>query len=98
MFCLLSLAFGNTCNGVFLDGFEVNSTQLQRRYNSSSNSNSSSISSVSSTSSESDNAMAIEHGDLEADADSLASKRSASSSNDQLENNGRKAVIFSFWT
>lgn len=85
------MAFGNSCNGAFLDEIEVNDIRLQRRYNSSSNSNSSSISSVSSTSSESDRAMTI-GGDLEADADSLASKRSALSSNEQLENDGHRMV------
>lgn len=93
IFYLVSMALGNPSNGVFLDGIEVDDMRLQRRYNSSSNSNSSSISSVSSTSSESDPAMTTGGGDLEADADSLASKRSALSSSEQLENDGHRLVI-----
>lgn len=86
------LAFGSMHNGAIHDS-ELNNMRLQRRYNSSSNSNSSSISSVSSTSSESDHAMPAAGGcDLEADADSLGSKRSALSSNDQLEIDGHKMV------
>ncbi|XP_068635779.1 mediator of RNA polymerase II transcription subunit 13 isoform X2 [Aristolochia californica] len=74
--------YGNSGN------FESNATRRQHRYNSSSNSNSSSISSISSTSSDSDFGPTARTGDLETDADSLASRQSGLSTNDQLENDG----------
>ncbi|KAG9454603.1 hypothetical protein H6P81_007507 [Aristolochia fimbriata] len=68
--------------------FESNGTWRPHSYKSSSNSNSSSISSISSTSSDSDFGPNVGAGDLETDADSLASRRSGLSTNNQLENDG----------
>lgn len=68
---------------------ETNSKHSQNGYNSSSNSNSSSISSSSSDSVHKSN---IGPNELEADADSLTCRQSGLSSNDLLENDGRKLV------
>ncbi|PKA47598.1 Mediator of RNA polymerase II transcription subunit 13 [Apostasia shenzhenica] len=67
-------------------------TGLKRKYNSSSNSTCSSTSSTSSTSSASDHAAFTGATDLEADADSLTSRQSGLSSNDQLDNDGNRMV------
>ncbi|KAL0905396.1 hypothetical protein M5K25_023813 [Dendrobium thyrsiflorum] len=73
-------------------GIDLSGTGLKRKYNSSSNSSCSSTSSTGSTSSGSDHAAGIVTGDLEADADSLTSRQSGLSSNDQFDNDGKKMV------
>ncbi|KAF6157891.1 hypothetical protein GIB67_015207 [Kingdonia uniflora] len=70
--------------------------RIQQSHSSSSNSNDSSISSISSTSSDSDYNMTSGIGDLEADADSLISRQSGLSSNDQFDNDGHKLVKLNF--
>ncbi|XP_020677957.1 mediator of RNA polymerase II transcription subunit 13 isoform X1 [Dendrobium catenatum] len=74
-------------------GIDFSGTGLKRKHNSSSNNSScSSTSSTGSTSSGSDHAAGIVTGDLEADADSLTSRQSGLSSNDQFDNDGKKMV------
>lgn len=96
-FYLTSLSFCSHDIVENLEGSWINSSGIhsRRSYRSSSNSNSSSISS-SSTSSDSDYKMNTGAGDLEADADSLTCGQSGLSSADQVNNDGRRLVCFSF--
>ncbi|KAK8938453.1 Mediator of RNA polymerase II transcription subunit 13 [Platanthera zijinensis] len=73
-------------------GIDFSGADLKRKYNSSSNSTYSSTSSTDSTSTGSEHADGTVTGDLEADADSLASRQSGLSSNDQFDNDGKKLV------
>lgn len=73
-------------------GIGLSGTGLKRKGNSSSNSSCSSTSSTGSTSSGKDHAAGIITGDLEADADSLTSRQSGLSSNDQFDNDSKMMV------